>query len=470
MRKKPNILFITSDQHRGDTLGCAGHPCVRTPHLDALSCAGMMFTNAYTNCPVCIPARTSIITGRNAHANGSPDQNKGYVINRNKETYLGSLMTRAGYQTQLIGKTHWHVEKTFRAGFENIITYDIHDRDRLVKSGRKTRLTGLGAEEMNTSISQFPPELNSTQWAIDKCIDFIDYRDRTAPFFLWVSLKEPHPPNIIHEPYYSMYDHDNIPDPALPQWAEDDRLPYAMYLHKHMHTTGTMTGNELRKIRSVYYGMVTHLDHQLGRLFGKIIMQGIWDDTIVIYSTDHGEKLGDYGDFGKRCFTENAANIPFIVKWPSWVNAEPGRISNAFIELSDILPTLCDFAEVQAPADITGKSIRGIIEGTCESIHEELHGQFQDSHMYIRGKYKYLYFAEDGKELLFDFMEDTLDERDLSENSDLLEQMRNWFVQHLESEGHEHIIEGKLLNRGLNKPAKSRLREKVIAMCKTAAI
>ncbi|MBD3331449.1 sulfatase-like hydrolase/transferase, partial [candidate division GN15 bacterium] len=117
----PNILLITSDQHRGDCLGSAGHSCIRTPHLDRLSYAGVRFPNAYSNCPVCVPARTAIITGRDARSNGCPSYRDSYRVDRPRESFLGSVITAAGYQTCLLGKTHWHTPISFRAGFETLI-------------------------------------------------------------------------------------------------------------------------------------------------------------------------------------------------------------------------------------------------------------------------------------------------------------------------------------------------------------
>ncbi len=121
VRGKPNVLFVTSDQHRADTLGCAGHPCVRTPHLDKLAQMGIRFDRAYADCPVCIPARTTLVTGIQAHVYGKPDYAIDYRIERRRELFLGSLLTQAGYQTQIMGKTHWHTEPSFRGGFEGVV-------------------------------------------------------------------------------------------------------------------------------------------------------------------------------------------------------------------------------------------------------------------------------------------------------------------------------------------------------------
>jgi arylsulfatase A-like enzyme len=472
MKRKPHLLLITSDQHRADCLGVAGHPVVRTPHLDGLAYQGMRFANAYSNCPVCIPARTTMITGRDAHTNGCPVYNANFRVDRHKDQMLGGLITKAGYQTQLVGKTHWHTEPRFRAGFESVYGYDMLSRlarERMLHTKRTTGLSGMGGNEFYPTLSQFPPHLNSTQWLIDRSIEFLEERDDTAPFFLWTSLTEPHPPMVIHEPYYSMYDRAHFPEPVMPDWAADESLPYPLYVQKWQLNPGPMTSEELQKTMSVYYGMITHIDHQLGRLFGTLMRLGLWEDTLVIYTSDHGEMLGDFGCFSKSIFTENAAKIPFIVKWPSWIEAQRGRTCDSLVELADILPTCCDFAEGDLPTDLTGRSLRGLIEGKSDKVREELHGQIGNSHMYHDGRYKYLYFADDGRELLFDVNEDPQDRHDLSGKEDLLEIVRNKFINHLQEEGHRHLSDGKLLNRELVKPPVSSLRSKALNSVRFAA-
>jgi arylsulfatase A-like enzyme len=456
--RRPNILLVTSDQHRSDCLGAAGHLCVRTPHLDRLAYAGIRFRNAYSNCPVCIPARTSLITGRDAHANGCTSYSDGFRVDRPRELFLGSLITRAGYETRLIGKTHWHTDVSFRAGFESVVGVEQFWRERLAATGRETLLTGIGANELSPTESLFAPGLNSTQWMIDRAIDFVDFRERGTPFFLWVSLIEPHPPNVIHEPYYSMYDDEAVPEPVMPAWTQGDREPYAKYVHRLMHNPAPMGAAELRKARGVYYGTVTHIDHQLGRLFGKLVGDGLWDDTLVVYTTDHGEHLGDGGDFAKSTFAECSAGLPFIVKPHAALGAAAGSVSDALVELSDLLPMFCEAAGAETPSDLTGRSLLPLMAGSAERVREELHGQIEGSHMLHDGHHKYLYFTEDGRQLIFDTAADSQDEHDLSADTGLLARMRRRLIEHLEAEGHEHLVDGTLVNRGLKKPPEAEVR------------
>jgi len=442
---KPNILFITTDQQRPE-LGCTGHPCLRTPHLDQLSTEGILFTQAYSDCPICIPARTTMITGMQSHVYGMPSFALRYRIERDRTLLLGSLMTKAGYQTRLIGKTHWHTEPDFRAGFECVLEGGVRNKE-IIRSYGQLPATGIGTNELSPMLSNCPEEIQHTNWCISKSIDFLeDERDSSQPFFLWVSLVEPHPANEVSEPYYSMYDSEIIPDPVFPEWAEEDRCPYAIRQLRIGNAHAAMTDNAKRKARAVYYGKTTHVDHQLGRLLGALMKKGIWNSTAVFFTSDHGEHLFDYGTCFKSSFLEPTARLPFLVRFPPSMSTLRGTRSQALIELADLLPTFCDIAKIDPPNDITGKSIMPLVSGTVKHIRDFLHGQIDNSHMFHDGRYKYLYFADDGSELLFDKAVDVMDEVNLAHDTHLLNPIKQRFIEHLQHERSNHLSGGKLLN------------------------
>lgn len=448
---RPNILFITSDQHRADSLGCYGHPCVQTPHLDQLAYEGMRFTNAYSNCPVCIPARTSLITGIKAHRYGKPSYAEDYRIVRSRKDFLGSLITDAGYQSCLVGKTHWHTEPTFRAGFEQVVWMSKLRKQELIEQGRAFNPTGIGFNEITPTLSKTPSHLHSTDWIVDQCIEFLETRECQQPFFLWASFTDPHPPFVIHEPYYSMYDSDDIPEPAISEWSRDEsRCPYSHYMNQWLTKANTLSSRQIRKARAVYYGMITNIDHQLGRLFGKIMHDGDWENTLVVYLSDHGEFLGDHGTARKSSFLEAAANVPLIIRPPLNMAFEPGGLSDALVDLTDVLPTFCDFAGANIPEDIDGKSLMPLLKADCDGIHKQMHGNIDGTHMIHSGRYKYIYWSEDGKEMLFDTVCDPCDMHPIY--GDKLKQMRQKLIDHLKEERHEHLVNGELLNQGLGKP------------------
>jgi len=456
MPQHPNILFITSDQHRADTMSGTGHPVVETPNLDSLGYDGMRFDRAYVDCPVCIPARTALITGRQAHHNGMPAYGADYRLERGREKFLGSLLTAAGYQTELVGKTHWHTEPDFRAGFEHVTWLSELRRQRLLETRRTTTLDGLGANEIKAGVSEFPPHLYSTNWIVDRCIDFLGRRERGQPFLLWASFIDPHPPFAIHEPFYSRYRPEDMPPPRVPDWIGTDTEPRDWHNKRHSRNPKPYTEAEIRHARAVYGGMVTNLDQQLGRLFGKLIADGDWENTWVVYTSDHGEMLGDYGLLAKSNFCEASARVPFILRPPSGVPGPRGTVSDALVQWVDLLPTLCDIAGAEVPEDVDGRSLLPVLEGRRGTHHEEIHGQIGDSHMLVRGGLKYLYFADDGSELLFDLEADPHEQTPVTDAR--LGEMRRDLVRHLSGENHEHVRDGELFNRGDTKLPPEELR------------
>ena len=450
MADRPNILFITSDQHRWDSLGCGGHPCVRTPHLDQLAYEGVRFENAYSDCPVCIPARTTMITGVKSSTYGCPYYGEEFRISRDRSQFLGSLMTRAGYQTALVGKRHWHTAEDFRAGFETVIPTERCERQQQLHLGRDGWVFGTGANELHPTLSPLPPELYSTDWIVDRCIEIVREREKDQPLFLWCSLDDPHPPLAIHEPYYSMYDNSPIPEPAIGNWEDADRCPVQQFGHRTAYNGKPMGWDELRKARGVYYGMITNIDHQLGRLFGYLMTQGLWDDVWIIYTTDHGEHLGDHYDIAKSSFYNSAARLPFIVRPPRALQSEKGGwVSDALVELADLLPTLCKLAGADVPEDVEGVDLSPLIAGQTSSVRDYLFGAIDDQYMVHDGAHKYLYFTADGREQLFDHNADPNDLNDIAaSHEDIVATMRQSLIDRLKSINNPDLINGALRNDG----------------------
>ena len=457
MARRPNIVLITGDQHRADTLGCAGHPCVETPHLDLLAYQGTRFTNAHADCPVCIPARTTLITGRRAHENGKAEYGADYRLDRDRRDILGSLLTEAGYQTELVGKTHFHSEPDFRAGFEHVTWFASLRRQQMLESGKPGLQAGLGYNASHTALSPFPPHLNQTNWAVEKACDFLETRERSQPFALWVSTNDPHPPYFIHEPYYSMYEHRDIPEPVVADWVGTDAEPINHFVQRHQLNKGPMTPAEVRAMRRVYYGMVTNLDHQVGRLIAQLEYLGDLDDTLIVYTADHGEALGDHGAVAKRSFLSCSAKLPMIVRPPKTWGLQPGQVCDGLVEWADLLPTLCDAAGARVPDDVTGRSMLPHVRGESATVGGHvMHGHIESRHMLHDGRYKFIYDTDDGSEQCFDTRDDPDDLHPLT--GEHPGRLRKILIEHMTAEGHEHVADGKLLNRGKAKPSVEELR------------
>ncbi|MEM8875417.1 MAG: sulfatase-like hydrolase/transferase [Planctomycetota bacterium] len=454
MPDRPNILLITSDQHRADALGHAGHSCLNTPHLDLLAHQGTRFDNAYVDCPVCIPARTTFITGRRAHENGCCSYSEAFRVDVERRHMLGGLLTAAGYQTELVGKTHWNTEVDCRGGFEHVTWLARLRRQQLIETGRPGMLAGLGYNEPAPSLSPFPPHLHSTNWLADRACDFIETRERADPFALWVSFQDPHPPFIVHEPYYSMFRDADIDDAVTGAWVESDDEPMDIWKMRHIGNKKPMTPAEVRHMRAVYFGMIANMDHQIGRILAQLQYHGDLDDTLILYTSDHGDAMGDHGLIGKRTFLENSAKVPFIIRPPTGTG-EVGQVRRDLVEWADILPTLCTAAGADVPDHVTGRDIGPILRGDSLPEHH-VHGQIDDAHMYHDGRYKFIYCVDDGRSLTFDTQTDPNDEHNLTgEHSTRLRQL---LIDHLAAEQHEHLINGDLLNRQTPRPSITQLR------------
>jgi len=457
---RPNILLVTSDQHRGDSLGCAGHPCVRTPHLDKLAAQGLRFDRAFSDCPICIPARTTLITGVKSSTYGCPTYGADFRIDRPREAFLGSLLTAAGYQTCLVGKTHWHTPPHFKAGFETLIPISRCKKQQQLWWRRPGNPLPNGANELNPSRSPLPPELYTTDWCIDRSLEWRAEREHDRPFFLWTSMTDPHPPLAIHEPYYSMYDRSPIPEPAIGDWVDDpERCPAEQREHRLMYNAGPYGPDELRHARGVYYGMITNLDHQLGRLLGYLQQQGLDRDTLVVYTTDHGEHLGDHRDAAKSSFYNAAARIPFIVKPPTDWAWNPGGTSDALVELADLLPTFCELADADIPDDVEGRSLLPLGAGETERIRDVLFGQIDGRHMAHDADHKYIYHTMDGREQCF-AADDRDDLQDLApEQPERCAELRAALVRRLQHVDHDDVsATGDLRDDGRAARPESELR------------
>jgi arylsulfatase A-like enzyme len=244
-----------------------------------------------------------------------------------------------------------------------------------------------------------------------------------------------------------MYDDAKIPEPVIPDWLDTDACPVTLYNHHWAFNPGPMQDWEVRKARAVYYGMITNIDHQLGRLFGRLMREGLWENTVVVYTTDHGEQLGDYHDAHKYSFFEGPARIPMIWRFPRRYGLTSGRISPHLVELADLLPTFCDLMGAETPPDVTGRSLMPLLEGVeGHPWRETLHAQIDTQHMFHTGTYKYLYFCEDGRELLFDMEASRRDEVNLAGDEALVAPIRERFVAHLREEGNDHLVHGALFN------------------------
>ena len=310
---------------RWDAMSCARHPVVSTPNLDKLASQGTRFANAYTVAPVCSPARATAFTGRYADvhgvtSNGTP-ANKG-------EIFLPSMMKHYGYHTAICGKLHYTPHQ-LGYGFDQFwsfsaegptpeIGYTAYLQKKHGSANKWPKVDGtcpwpdddLGRD---VGVFKYPEEDFETNWLTSRSIDYLRARAKEdKPWFLFTSYLKPHSPSVEPQRWFSKYDPNKIPVPPLPPNAKEIRAKFQGQSRRHYLDDEKM----LRAISAVYYGAVAHVDEQVGRLLGELERLGMADNTLVLFTADHGNMLGDRGRMFKGIMYEGSTHVPLIWRGP----------------------------------------------------------------------------------------------------------------------------------------------------------
>jgi arylsulfatase A-like enzyme len=275
---------------------------------------------------------------------------------------------------------------------------------------------GLGQNEMYPTMATVPESLTLTSFITEECVAYIENRrDPELPFFMWCSYSKPHPPLDPPEPYYSMYRHSPITDPVYGTWANKEHAPESFNRFRQRWSTDLLPKEIIKEAKAAYYGLITQCDYNMGRIFSALQDIGELHNTLIIFASDHGEFLGDHGAVGKFFPYEQSIHVPFILRPPKSMAQEfVGMHSNKLVTLMDILPTIAKFAGGRID-EFEGKDL---IELACTNQKRELLTgiYFGDADYFylISEQYKYIYYPEDGKEQLFDLVNDREDLIDLA--------------------------------------------------------
>jgi len=327
-KKRKNIVLLMTDQLRGDCMGCAGHPDVKTPYLDTLASKGMRFTNAYSACPSCVPARAALHTGLTQESHRRVGYSDG-IAWRYPSTMAGEL-TKAGYYTQCVGKMHVDPLRNY-LGFCHVELHDgyLHyyrDPEIAYRENQKQAddyfhwlkqekgidcdVTDTGLE-CNSWVARpwiYEEKYHPTNWVTDRSIDFLRRRDPDMPFFLFASYLRPHPPFDAPQCYFDMYRGKELTPPAVGDWCGEEALRERGRIFDS--DTGPLDPELIREMQIGYYACVTHLDHQIGRLLQALIENKLYEDTIILFVSDHGELLGDHHLFRKSRAYQQPGTVP----------------------------------------------------------------------------------------------------------------------------------------------------------------
>lgn len=410
--KKPNILFILSDQHNASFMGCAGNELVNTPNLDMLASQGVLFENAYCQNPLCVPSRASMLTGRYSKDLGIYDNRH---ILESGSTTIPKVFAENGYKTCVIGKTHFNGEQY--QGYQQRPYGDLYGQAHQPDPARTEPApdSGLGDVLGNAGATGIPLPLTQTEICVAEAAKWLQThaaQKDAQPFMLSVNFDKPHFPLRAPGRYYKKYA-GKVTVPEVPaDYLENSAVPF---VKKAFEVNGAWAhygkDKEIHeKALAAYYACIEWIDSAIGRILHVLEYLDLADDTIIIYASDHGEMAGDKGAWQKTVFFDASARVPLMMHWGS--NFPAGKRCKAPVGLIDLFPTLCDLAGIPMPDDCGGVSLKPLLTGEGEIERKAI---FSESVvlkvpeyagcMMRSDKWKYCYYL-DGTEELYDMEKD----------------------------------------------------------------
>jgi len=415
------MMFLLADDQRPDTIAALGHPDIRTPNLDALVARGLTFRRAACSYPICNVSRAEMLTGRHAWENGV-DGRRGGTFKRG-QTFWAEAFRDAGYRTCTVGK--WHVPgRPADRGFDEAAGFFAGGGGKWWKEQadwKGTPVTGYRGWVFQSADGKrkYPERGIGLRPDIDA--DFANAAIRfirkagaaEAPWFLHVNFTAPHDPLFLPPGFEKAYK------------AEDIKLPPNL-LPRHPFDHGNLDGRDevllafprtpaaVRDLLRVYYAVIEHLDLQVGRILKALEASGQLDNTLVVYTSDHGMAVGSHGLRGKQNQYEHTFHVPFVMAGPQ---VPRGETSDAQIYLRDLFPTSCELLGVPVPGSVTAKSFAPVVRGEREHHHEAMFGFFRDSQRMVRADgWKYILYPQAGREQLFHVTADPHEQKDLAQD------------------------------------------------------
>ena len=426
--KRPNVMLLYTDQQRWDALAVSGNPHIITPNLDRLASRGALFENAFCNSPVCMPSRQSMLSGQYPSVVGTTCNG---IEMREDALTVQRVLWAHGYRTAQIGKLHFknhsdrdHRELHPRYGFDHMVLSDepgcyddayikwveAHDPGAvpLCRCSTPPAWTGkpVVAEPRNTHepyLFAGPEELTHSAFVADECISFLE-QHTGAPFFMIAGFYAPHAPLNPPKRCVDLYDSGSLPLPHMN--AGENRYG--------------LSDDEWRRVKAYYYALVTHVDDQVGRILAALERKGLMEDTLVLFTSDHGEHLGDHGLVQKGApGYDSCSHVPLLMAYGAGFAGEQRHA--CLVEGVDTVPTILDYCGVQTPPQMQGRSLRPLLDGKPyaerSSVFIEHRYPFGASWKTVRSHaFKYCR-SEAGEEELYDLVCDPHELRNVADEA-----------------------------------------------------
>ncbi len=418
MADRPNVVLISTDHWPAALLGSAGHPSIQTPTLDALAQSGIRFSNAYAECPVCIPARRTLMTGTSPRTHG--DRVFKDKMEMPELPTVAQAFRDAGYQATAVGKLHVFPQRD-RIGFDDVILEEEGRAQYGVVDDYETYLAdaGYAGQQFHHGMSNneyswrpwhLPEATHATNWATRQMARTVRRRDPKRPGFWFLSYRHPHPPLIPLQHYLDLYRQLPIDEPYEGDWTGGETC---FAIRGNRSRGEGVSADQIRLARQAFYALCTHIDHQLRVVIGTLREEGILENTILCFTSDHGDMLGNHGMWAKRLFYDPSANIPMLLVGAAGdPRVGANRVDDRLVGWQDIMPTLLDLAGVEVPETVEGLSMVG--SEKREWFYGEVGEDDFATRMIRDDRHKLIYYPIGNQRQLFDLEADQRELTDLA--------------------------------------------------------
>ena len=471
--------MIMADQLRADCLGAYGNKVIRTPNIDRIGAEGATFTSAYTSTPSCTPARSALLTGLSPWHHGMLGMTRmatRYPVEKPR------VLAENGYYTTVVGKNHFYPIRNPHGYHQMLLDehcsywFDKQESHCGLAASPEERCdyeswfwsqmptgnphaTGLGWNDYRGREFALPERLHATRWTGETAVNFLATYRQAEPFFLKVSFIRPHSPYDPPARWMQRYADADIPSAVAGDWA-GRYIPRSDAGNDIWH--GKLTPDAIRRSRQAYYANVSFVDEQVGLILEALEQRGWLDRTLIVFTSDHGDMLGDQNLWRKTYAYEPSAHIPLLMRWPTGLlSAERGQKRREPVELRDIFPTFLDAGKIPEAEDLTqrmdGRSLLSLVRGQesgwrqwIDLEHNICYSPSNHWNALTDGRWKYIFHAQDGEEQLFDLNRDPRELEDLAKASGYgarLQEWRNRLIEHLSERGEGFVKNGQLVLR-----------------------